>query len=149
MYFTQDEQTAFKQFDAYDFNGDSQFQSGLATIPNSSNSLVIEKAKIFYYSRAVSALDHKRYFAWKAKSTDNAASVDDNDDNDDESNSTSKHPPSIPFAEVVGMITRGEEIPGICQIADKLNHQIPSQSTTKAPPKPWEIQHQYDTLQQQ
>ncbi|KAJ1901900.1 hypothetical protein LPJ66_000409 [Kickxella alabastrina] len=145
MYFTQAEQTAFKQFDAYDFNGDSQFQSGLATIPNSSDSLVIEKAKLFYYSRAVSALDHKRYFAWKAKSTDNAASVND----DDEANSSSKHPPSIPFAEVVGMITRGEEVPGIRQIADKLNHQIPSQSTTKAPPKPWEIQHQDDTSQQQ
>ncbi|KAJ1668739.1 hypothetical protein EV178_000002 [Coemansia sp. RSA 1646] len=139
----------FKAFEAYDFENDLAFQTGLKSIPNNSDPRVLEQAKIFYYSKAVAPLNSTEYTGWKAANVDNS----------DEGNRIGSHPdpndaqrlpeagiPGAPysasFAEVVDMIVKGKEIPGIRDIPDKLNDQKPSESTSKAPPKPWEIQHQ-------
>ena len=43
------------------------------------------------------------------------------------------------FDEIVDLITTGKPVPGIRQIPDQLNTEIPSTSSTPTPPKkPWE-----------
>ncbi|KAJ2003709.1 hypothetical protein GGI04_002872 [Coemansia thaxteri] len=131
-----DDTAAFQAFETYDFAQDAVFQAGLLSIPNhKEDDRVLEQAKAFYYSRMVSPIDYAKYQAWKQAG----------------SHVTEKHasdPPSLPpdapysasFAEVVGMIMRGETVPGIREIPDKLNDCQPSTSSSTAPRKPWEEQ---------
>ncbi|KAJ2697507.1 hypothetical protein FB645_005899 [Coemansia sp. IMI 203386] len=129
MEFTDKEKVQFLSFEAYDFEADDTFQRGLDSIPDKHNPQVMHRAKLFYYSQAISPVDQERYARWKqAEDTQDQVFT----------------PPSVPFAEVVRMISQGEQVPGIRQIPDKLNEQTPSISTTTLPPKPWERQQQTD-----
>ncbi|KAJ1643231.1 hypothetical protein J3B02_000311 [Coemansia erecta] len=124
MEFTDKEKEQFTSFEAYDFDSDATFQKGLDSIPDNTNPQVLDRAKLFYYSQAVEAIDQQQYTLWKQTRDDKRAFT----------------PPSVPFAEVVRMISQGEQVPGIRRIPEKLNEQTPSISTLKAPPKPWETQ---------
>ncbi|KAJ2775221.1 hypothetical protein IWQ57_000500 [Coemansia nantahalensis] len=106
--------SAFAAFEAYDFDNDEEFQAGLRTLPSSAAGEPLLRAKVFYYSTAVAPIDLAQYQEWKS----------------------AQH--SLTFAEVAGMILRGETVPGIRQIPDAVSDQPPSTSTARAPPKPWE-----------
>lgn len=111
-----DDEAAFQAFEQYNFNNDSTFQKGLKQLPNRDDKQVVEQAKLFYYSKTISPIDSGKYREWKSNK-------------------------SLSFAEVVGMLSRGEEIPGIKDVPDKISEEMPSISiTNKAPPKPWEQQ---------
>ncbi|KAJ2000118.1 hypothetical protein GGI06_005981 [Coemansia sp. S85] len=123
---SQDEVAVFQAFDAYDFDNDAAFQLGLQSIEfGKEHTKVAEEAKIFYYSRRIAPIDQDKYAAWKLATS---------------SKSDKEPPPSTSFAEIVGMIARGETIPGIRQIPDELSSLAPSTSTSVAPRKPWEEQ---------
>lgn len=47
-------------------------------------------------------------------------------------------PVRLTFQEIVEKIEKGEEIPGIKQIPNKLNEASPSEAKLAARPKPWE-----------
>ncbi|KAJ2883228.1 hypothetical protein IWW38_005568 [Coemansia aciculifera] len=126
---SQDDISVFQAFDAYDFAHDTAFQAGLQSMGlNKDDSKVLEEAKIFYYSRRVAPIDIERYTAWKA-ATSGQATLEPRQ---------ATPPPSVPFAQVVDMIRRGETIPGIREIPDGINSHTPSTSTSVAPRKPWE-----------
>ncbi|KAI8321797.1 hypothetical protein GQ54DRAFT_297808 [Martensiomyces pterosporus] len=132
---------SFKAFEAYSFGEDEAFQAGLKTIPGSDDAQKMEQIKWFYYTKTIESLDRDAYLEWKARAAeagdDNAAA------NGELAEASGAMVPGAPysasFAEVVGMIMRGEEIPGIRQIPDELNENEPSVSVAKAPPKPWEV----------
>ncbi|KAJ2028737.1 hypothetical protein IW146_010075 [Coemansia sp. RSA 922] len=125
---SQDDIAVFQAFDAYDFEHDPLFQLGLQSIEyNKEDTKVVEEAKIFYYSRRIAPIDQEKYTAWKLANS---------------SKNVEAQTHSASFAEIVGMITRGETIPGIRQIPDELSSLTPSTSTSVAPRKPWEQQQQ-------
>ncbi|PIA13673.1 hypothetical protein COEREDRAFT_83364 [Coemansia reversa NRRL 1564] len=132
----------FKAFEAYDFDNDKTFQAGLSNIPNSSDALQLLKAKAFYYSKIVAPIDLSKYEGWKSSQkvdkTTGTTSISEQTQNNNHCGQLSGAPYSASFAEVVGMIMRGEEIPGAREIPDELNTESPSRSAAKAPPKPWE-----------
>ncbi|KAJ2402055.1 hypothetical protein GGI23_000987 [Coemansia sp. RSA 2559] len=142
--------SAFKGFDTYDFENDLAFQTGLKSIPNNADPRVLEQAKLFYYSKTVAPLNTAKYPEWKKAAhtgtSEEANASDSQPGTDDAQKLTDASIPGAPysasFAEVVDMIMKGKEIPGICDIPDKLNDQTPSESTSIAPPKPWESQQQ-------
>ncbi|KAJ2064586.1 hypothetical protein GGI17_000913 [Coemansia sp. S146] len=120
----------FQAFDAYDFEHDPLFQLGLQSIEyNRENTKVEEEVRIFYYSRRIAPIDQEKYMAWKLAN---------------KGKNVETQPHSASFAEIVGMITRGETVPGIRQIPDELSSLTPSTSTSVAPRKPWEQQQQSD-----
>ncbi|KAJ2820865.1 hypothetical protein IWW50_004888, partial [Coemansia erecta] len=71
------------------------------------------------------------YQRWKSANPDTRPPLRGNEDSKDMLCSPS-------FAEVVQMIASGKEIPGIRDIPDQLSEEQPSESTLRAPPKPWE-----------
>ncbi|KAJ2608343.1 hypothetical protein H4S08_004488 [Coemansia sp. RSA 1365] len=132
----------FKAFEAYDFDNDKVFQAGLLNIPNSCDTLQLLKAKAFYYSKIAAPIDLTKYESWKSSQTldktTGTTGSSEQTQNNNHCGQLSGAPYSASFAEVVGMIMRGEEIPGVCEIPDELNTESPSRSAVKAPPKPWE-----------
>ncbi|KAJ2818424.1 hypothetical protein FBU31_005878 [Coemansia sp. 'formosensis'] len=137
---SQDDIAVFQAFDAYDFEHDSQFQLGLQSIEyNRENTQMEEEAKIFYYSCRIAPINQKRYMAWKLANSGKDAEAQP-------TTSLSEEPHSASFAEIVGMITRGETVPGIRHIPDELSSLPPSISTSVAPRKPWEQQGEDNTL---
>ncbi|KAJ2508143.1 hypothetical protein GGI11_006164, partial [Coemansia sp. RSA 2049] len=114
--------SAFKVFEAFDFDNDAAFQTGLQTIPNNSDPRVLEQAKIFYFSKTVAPLNASEYAEWKAAhsasdnnnvGTEPADNVDENGGGDGDEGSQSHLPsaagiPGAPysasFAEIVDMI---------------------------------------------
>ncbi|KAI9503128.1 hypothetical protein BX070DRAFT_224783 [Coemansia spiralis] len=152
--FMSTDDSTFKAFDAYSFDSDSAFQAGLRSIPNSHDPQILQQAKAFYFSKTHAPLNLEEYSKWKAAQQNSAQSADDagfpNQAEAEQRISEATKPEiSIPgapysasFAEVVEMITSGKEIPGIRDIPDKLNEQVPSMSTAKPPPKPWERQQE-------
>lgn len=48
-------------------------------------------------------------------------------------------PRRLTFQEIVEKIEKGEEIPGIKQIPNKLNDAAPSEAKLSVRPKPWEM----------
>ncbi|KAJ2574620.1 hypothetical protein GGH95_003878, partial [Coemansia sp. RSA 1836] len=124
---------------------DSAFQTGLQAIELSTdNSKVIEEVKLFYYSRRIAPIDVSKYTAWKLASSGAANSGSGSSDTAtveaEYQQALPPPPPSVPFAQVVDMIRRGETIPGIREIPDEINRHAPSTSTSVAPRKPWEQQ---------
>ncbi|KAJ2550912.1 hypothetical protein EV175_003888 [Coemansia sp. RSA 1933] len=145
--------SVFAAFEAYDFENDASFQTGLKSIPNNADPHVLEQAKAFYYSKTVAPLNTADYADWKKATHTDTTQMEDTAALDGRSGTNTAverlaetsipgAPYSASFAQVVDMIVKGKEIPGIRDIPDKLNDQTPSKSTTKAPPKPWEIQQQ-------
>ncbi|KAJ1965206.1 hypothetical protein GGI12_000940 [Dipsacomyces acuminosporus] len=142
---TSDPAKSFDAFEAYDFDHDEAFQVGLKTIPGSDDKQKLEQIKWFYYTKTIQPLDHEAYLQWResqrTSSTETGGKGQAEEAEEDSDGATLPGAPySASFAEVVGMIMRGEEIPGIREIPDGLNESAPSASVAKAPPKPWEVQ---------
>ncbi|KAJ2079806.1 hypothetical protein H4R24_003534 [Coemansia sp. RSA 988] len=133
---------SYKAFEAYDFDNDETFQAGLLTISNNYDASQLLKAKVFYYSKIATPIDLSKYKIWKSSQTVDISTETTSSSEQIQNNGRypqlSGAPYSASFAEVVGMIMRGEEIPGVCKIPDELNKEPPSRSAAKAPSKPWE-----------
>ncbi|GAB5588567.1 hypothetical protein Unana1_03467 [Umbelopsis nana] len=144
----------FRAFENYDFDKDSRFQAGLPSLLQNGQGKseqeqleLVQRAKWFYYTKFVSSFDYNEYRQW---AKDHKYIVNTSDNNDDVQNSESKATPSkdsntedepprrLTFQEIVEKIEKGEEIPGIKQIPNKLNEAPPSEAKLSARPKPWE-----------
>ncbi|KAI8806090.1 hypothetical protein BJ742DRAFT_774587 [Cladochytrium replicatum] len=148
---------AFQRFESYAFDTDSAFQDGAKTliaknVPEAS----LLKMKWFYYNKFVEPFDFEMYLEWKAGGsiTDQKKEIAERavseetktetttttDKTGGESADTATAEPSFPlsFAKICEMVARGEPIPGIKQIPDKINEEAPSASTLKPRRKPWE-----------
>ncbi|KAI8390142.1 hypothetical protein BD560DRAFT_380037 [Blakeslea trispora] len=120
---TKDEIARFKAFESYDFDKDQEYTSKIASILNENpgdQEQIIKKAKLFYYTRLIDAFDVQQYEQWKQQSDEDK-------------------PVRFSFQEIVDMIEKGIEIPGIKQIPNVLNEGTPSEAKMTARPKPWEI----------
>ncbi|KAG2201888.1 hypothetical protein INT46_006698 [Mucor plumbeus] len=135
---TNDNITKFKQFDRYNFETDNQFQSGVASLLNNkqeNEADLLLRAKLFYYTKVVDAsFNVDAYKSWK---NENQEPV-----NEQESAIEDDKPPRFTFQELVDMIEKGIEIPGIKQIPNVLNEGTPSKAKMAARPKPWETNKQ-------
>ncbi|KAJ3090498.1 hypothetical protein HK102_003528 [Quaeritorhiza haematococci] len=152
----------FKAFLEYDFNSDEGYQKGLASIqpslaaaPKEEAAAIVEKAKWFYYSKFVNAFDYDQFLKWKCSGKTSDASDADNQVEPPSTTASSAVAPTDPsattsstseqprypksFFELVEMIQKGEPIPGIRQIPNKLNESPPSSANLKPRKKPWEV----------
>ncbi|RIA95412.1 hypothetical protein C1645_757497 [Glomus cerebriforme] len=150
----------FKAFENYDFENDTNFQTGLPSILNSHQDkpkekldALIEKAKCFYYSKVIQEFDYDNYLTWKTNTNKLASSnIKDNvesssvitssksDVNNNPQTEQTADNPQYPrtFYQLVEMIAEEQPIPGIKQIPNELNKGNPSIPTIKPRPKPWE-----------
>ncbi|CAG8498867.1 7237_t:CDS:2 [Ambispora leptoticha] len=82
-------QHTFQAFESYDFDSDPNFQAGLPaihslTISKSAKEAnqILEKAKCFYYSKAVENIDYDSYILWKNSQTSSSPTKKNNLDGD-------------------------------------------------------------------
>lgn len=123
--------STFEDFENYDFDSDVKFQSGIASLINNkqeNEDQLLLKAKLFYYSKFFTPIEYDKYIKWK----------DENHGLEPNPASTEK-PPRFTFQEIVNMIEKGIEIPGIKHIPNTINEGTPSAAKMKARPKPWEV----------
>ncbi|ORX54398.1 hypothetical protein DM01DRAFT_1407259 [Hesseltinella vesiculosa] len=120
--------STFEAFDNYDFDNDDKFKTGAASIiaKEGDGDDVLLKAKLFYYTRFIQAMDADAYQAWKKVPSTT------------ELGDTVTIPPKLTFQQVVEMIESGQDVPGIRQIPNKLNQGTPSEARLTARRKPWE-----------
>ncbi|KAI8877767.1 hypothetical protein K501DRAFT_259803 [Backusella circina FSU 941] len=133
----------FHSFEKYDFENDNQFKAGVASLLNNkqdNESDLLEKAKLFYYSKFVTPVDADAYKQWKEDKKEQKEEVKtEGEEEEEEEEKKDDKPPRFTFQELVDMIEKGVEIPGIRQIPNKLNEGTPSESKMTARPKPWEL----------
>ncbi|KAI9285264.1 hypothetical protein BC943DRAFT_41946 [Umbelopsis sp. AD052] len=146
---------AFQAFDNYDFAKDDRFQAGLPSLlknqegkPESERLELIQRAKWFYYTKFVQAFDYNEYQQWSInhKSTDISDKQDDMVQEKESSTDDNETPKRLTFQEIVEKIEKGEEIPGIKQIPNKLNEAAPSEAKLSARLKPWEVQRSSEAI---
>ncbi|KAJ3111531.1 hypothetical protein HDU96_005625 [Phlyctochytrium bullatum] len=150
----------FEAFEAYDFNAQESFQSGLRVITEKfkdqsgpAADLAVEKAKWFYYSKFVKPFDYEAYRAWRrsrdgdgdaaqtaTSATDGVTAAVDAvvEDGNKTSDVQEPHYPKT-FAEICALVAQGKPIPGIREIP-KTVYDPEKQSQPKMQPKkkPWE-----------
>ncbi|KAI8577095.1 hypothetical protein K450DRAFT_253619 [Umbelopsis ramanniana AG] len=142
---------AFQAFDHYDFDKDDRFQAGLPSLlknqegkTESERLELIQRARWFYYTKFVQAFDYTEYQQWKINRNPTDNNISDKQDDPvqakDSSTDDNETPKRLTFQEIVERIEKGEEIPGIKQIPNKLNEAAPSEAKLSARPKPWEVQ---------
>ncbi|KAJ3166261.1 hypothetical protein HDU88_003485 [Geranomyces variabilis] len=137
-----------------------------ATTPDAA--VALEQAKFFYFSKFIHPIEKEPYLAWKASSSTTTSTLPDSSLSSSSSSTnepnarTQVPPPSVPasgdapttttqstnlggdanyprsFQEICEMVARGDEVPGIRQIPDKLNDAPPSTSALGPRKKPWE-----------
>ncbi|RKO86568.1 hypothetical protein BDK51DRAFT_5637, partial [Blyttiomyces helicus] len=144
-----DDTEVFRAFLAYPFDTDAKFQQGLKTITAKAEEDVarraedIEKAKWFFYSKFVKPFDYTRFQTWRSTSSSTASSPSTSPAPPPESEpeGAADGEPRYPrsFHELCEMVARGEPIPGIRTIPDKLNDAPPSVSVLGQRRKPWEV----------
>ncbi|KAH8918497.1 hypothetical protein BT69DRAFT_1338117 [Atractiella rhizophila] len=110
----------------HNFETDPVFQSGISSILTATTSLspsekdeLIARAKAFYLQQL---------------QTQPTESVEGTITDAPET----EEPEKLSFARLVQMIERGEPIPGIKEIPDRLSDEKPSKSTAEVRRKPWE-----------
>ena len=156
-----DQEHIFQQLENYDFDSDSEFQSGLQSILSTSTSSSSEKeqlilrAKCFYLSRKLRVLvDIPAYKAWRERPENsqpllnegeapNSAPSGASEMSDVHALSTHEArdtmaPYPTSFSEIVELISSGKPIPGIKEIPGTVLEGRSSQSTAQGRPKPWE-----------
>ncbi|KAI8641201.1 hypothetical protein BD408DRAFT_418556 [Parasitella parasitica] len=135
----------FEEFNQYDFDKDAQFQSGVASLLNNkqeNEADLLLKAKLFYYAKVIdTSFDADAYKSWKDENQEPANKQESAADND--------KPPRFSFQELVDMIEKGIEIPGIKQIPNILNEGAPSKAKMMARPKPWEINRKQEQAEEE
>ncbi|TPX72251.1 hypothetical protein SpCBS45565_g00545 [Spizellomyces sp. 'palustris'] len=156
----------FKEFTAYNWDKDQRFQQGLQSILTKSyddsakKEEAIEKAKCFYYSKFFRPINYLQYLKWKSDQSSASPSPDISNDivptiasQSSPAEKEEKNPdilwqpsenkvsePQYPrsFQELCEMVARGEEVPGIRTIPNKINEAPPSESHLAPRRKPWE-----------
>ncbi|KND00906.1 uncharacterized protein SPPG_04006 [Spizellomyces punctatus DAOM BR117] len=155
----------FREFTAYNWDKDQRFQQGLQSILTKSyddsakKEEAIEKAKCFYYSKFFRPINYLQYLKWKTDQSSASPSPDMSNDimptvasqsstgEKEEKNDILPQPseqkvsePQYPrsFQELCEMVARGEEVPGIRTIPNKINEAPPSESHLAPRRKPWE-----------
>ncbi|KAI1311538.1 hypothetical protein EDD11_003454 [Mortierella claussenii] len=163
----QQSEQVFKKFEAYDFEGDATFQTGLKSIVGNNQNKTekeqqeaIQSAKYFYFARFVQPFDLKEYQAWRAQSPEiisglTASKVTNQEHAASDSITPSTHTtnidddataavpaadPTYPksFQEICELIAAGKPIPGIRQIPNNLAEGTPSEAKLAPKLKPWE-----------
>ncbi|KAL1925316.1 uncharacterized protein VTP21DRAFT_199 [Calcarisporiella thermophila] len=106
-------------------------------IPSTTDERLI-KAKWFYFSKFVQSFDYDAYLKWKSseKSEQPTEGVKMTGAKSKEKDDEPHYP--LSFHQICDMIARGEEIPGIRQIPNKLHEGTPSKPSLQPRPKPWE-----------
>ncbi|KAJ3296745.1 hypothetical protein HK104_001255 [Borealophlyctis nickersoniae] len=141
---TEQDVAIFKQFLSYPFHSDEKFQAGLKTLSSDAD---VGKAKWFYFSKFVKPFDYSLFLAWKASQPSEPTQTTPQPSSSDSTpppaadtaTSTSSEPPyPRSFHELCEMVARGEPIPGIRKIPDKLSEEKPSTSVMAPRKKPWE-----------
>ncbi|KAI9105739.1 hypothetical protein DFS34DRAFT_26476 [Phlyctochytrium arcticum] len=160
------ESATLEKFLEYQWNNDQRFQQGLSSIlakyahtPLSEDEKLaqenaVEKAKCFYFDKFVSPFTYAQLQRWKESkptipdtsqppsSHQSTPAVPLETASTTDTSSSSETQPRYPssFQELCEMVARGEEVPGIKEIPDKLNEQKPSESKMAPKKKPWEVQ---------
>ncbi|XP_067678712.1 uncharacterized protein [Haliotis asinina] len=152
----------YLKFEGYKFDNDDHFQSGwnkLAdVVPPSERDKHYLKAKLFYYSKHIEAVDIDEYMKWKENhlkmngkteggvTTSPAGQVDVKGDNswspaattEDSETETAAQSGTLKFSEVIDFIQSGKTIPGLKTVDVKPTNADPSPSTMDRKTKPWE-----------
>ncbi|KAF9206830.1 hypothetical protein BGZ49_001722 [Haplosporangium sp. Z 27] len=154
----------FEKFEAYDFENDETFQTGLKSIVSKNTSKseqeqqdAIQNAKFFYFSRFVQPFDYSQYRSWRSQNSVTSGSLGSTDKPEvqstviakeeeslpsisDATSSTPAADPSYPksFQEICELIAAGKPIPGIRQIPNNLAEGTPSEAKLTPKLKPWE-----------
>ncbi|KAF9431134.1 hypothetical protein BGZ76_000530 [Entomortierella beljakovae] len=139
----------FEKFEAYNFENDVTFQTGLQSIitsnkekPENEQHDAIQNAKLFYFARFVEPLDINQYKSWHARNESVSESAVSADAVTAEASQASNQAadPSYPksFQEICDLIAAGKPIPGIRQIPSNLAEGTPSEAKLQPKPKPWE-----------
>ncbi|KAG0019980.1 hypothetical protein BGZ80_004963 [Entomortierella chlamydospora] len=157
------QEQVFEKFEAYDFENDATFQTGLKSIVSNNKTKsekeqhdAIQNAKFFYFARFVQPFDYNQYKAWLAKKSTTSTSVGSAEPASESQSSvtateepqSSLNPdtstpaadPSYPksFQEICDLIAAGKPIPGIRQIPNNLADGTPSEAKLAPKLKPWE-----------
>ncbi|KAF9175287.1 hypothetical protein BGX21_011412 [Mortierella sp. AD011] len=157
------QEQVFEKFEAYDFENDATFQTGLKSIVSNNKTKsekeqhdAIQNAKFFYFARFVQPFDYNQYKAWHAKKSTTSTSAGSaktvngpqSDVTTTEESQSSPSPdssapaadPSYPksFQEICDLIAAGRPIPGIRQIPNNLAEGTPSEAKLAPKLKPWE-----------
>ncbi|KAF9352916.1 hypothetical protein BGX26_009308 [Mortierella sp. AD094] len=157
------QEQVFEKFEAYDFENDATFQTGLKSIVSNNKTKsekeqhdAIQNAKFFYFSRFVQPFDYSQYKAWLVKKSTTSgnvgsaeavsepqSSVTMTEESQSSLNPDTSAPsadPSYPksFQEICELIAAGKPIPGIRQIPNNLAEGTPSEAKLAPKLKPWE-----------
>ncbi|XP_071118184.1 uncharacterized protein [Haliotis cracherodii] len=150
----------YLKFQDYEFDNDEQFQSGWkklsSVVPSAERDKHYLRAKLFYYSKHIEAVDIEEYMKWKenplnqtevkgmatpqvehledkgGNSCSPAATTEDSDKN------TVSESGTLTFSEVIDFIQSGKTIPGLKTVDVKPTDADPSPSVMGRKPKPWE-----------
>ncbi|KAJ1660632.1 hypothetical protein IWQ61_000459 [Dispira simplex] len=145
-------ETIFREFQDYDFDHDTEFQTGLTRLITTTNlsatdyvdEATLLKFKWYYFCRRFQPFSLDDYQKWVQRqtlpSTVNEAIISVKNDTptttDEKKDDTPTHP--LGFAELCQKILAGEPIPGIRVIPDTVSQQPPSRSQMTPRKKPWE-----------
>ncbi|KAK3169938.1 hypothetical protein OEA41_009322 [Lepraria neglecta] len=158
----------YEQLEAYPWDSDPEFQSGLQAIlgqdpsPDQAQHLTL-RARCFYFSRKNNIpVDFNAYQTWRSQransslpngtsstapiSNSTAPSIVSSGSgqaarNETNATTTSSEPPApypTSFSQIVELITNGQPIPGIQEVPDTVLEGQASQATTTKRKKPWE-----------
>ncbi|KAI9017473.1 hypothetical protein BC832DRAFT_588735 [Gaertneriomyces semiglobifer] len=149
----------YNEFLSYPWDTDERFQAGMKSIltkeyPNprmKENDIL--KAKCFYFSKFEKPIDLDGFLSWRGaqpggnngsqaerSATSSVSKVAREDHTDAVVEQPKPSEPQYPrsFQELCEMVAKGEEIPGIRTIPNKINEESPSQSVLRPRKKPWE-----------
>ena len=155
--------TTFTQIDAYDWESDAEFQTGLRSILSSDpapeqRELLTQRAKCFYYARKSGRpVDFDAYRSWQVRqgqaslpltNGESRQEVPLSSENEDR-NSTLRHgqnqlseepPAPYPntFSQIVELISSGQPIPGIKEVPGTVLEGQCSAPVAGKRRKPWE-----------
>jgi len=148
----QDNIELFKQLDLYPWDSDKEFQGGLQAIlgsnpsPSQSQELTL-RARCFYYARKKQIpVDFDAYKAWVSSNTLAPPPITSTSQPHHESDlplttsNAGEEPAPYPqtFSQIVALITSGQPIPGIKDIAPTVLEDKASQPVVSKRRKPWE-----------
>ncbi|KAJ3187841.1 hypothetical protein HDU85_006234 [Gaertneriomyces sp. JEL0708] len=148
----------YNEFVSYPWDTDERFQAGLKSIltkeypnPNVKENEIF-KAKCFYFSKFEKPIDLDGFLSWRraqpggsngSQAEPSATTSVSTVAREDHTATVEQPKPSEPqyprsFQELCEMVAKGEEIPGIKTIPNKINEESPSQSVLRPRKKPWE-----------
>lgn len=141
----------FTQFSSYNWDLDTDFQTGLSSIlqsiPDPDNDSqkeeLILRAKAFFYQKKFGqVIDTEHFKQWtKQQSTTDTVTTSSSSSNEPNTATTEEETPfPSSYARIVELILSGKPIPGIRDIPDTLlGTEAASKPSAQSRRKPWEI----------